>query len=314
MTTRIRRLHMYQDRTSSVYPIHRPQTNVSPKLTLFLTSLCVSWLCISWVGSNWVASQETKSNQKTRTLFVPYEDLNILFDGSSQHVYLSKKEYEDLIVKAKPVPVEKAPRSFVYTNVTHEASITGELARIKSRLTIESMEDHLLAIPIPFRGVSLQAAAHADGSQAPLGKNRNGQTVVFLKGKKKHQLDLEFVGLVKLETAKQSLDFQLPPAALAKLDVSVNGNVELAEGPAVISRTYDQASNRTAFGLVPSRGMTSLVMWTEVSKGVRVSSPPEMLISMTPSTSICCTSTSPSVSNQPASTSSATVTSRAVRS
>lgn len=251
---------MYQDRTSSVYPIHRPQTNVSPKLTLFLTSLCVSWLCISWVGSNWVASQETKSNQKTRTLFVPYEDLNILFDGSSQHVYLSKKEYEDLIVKAKPVPVEKAPRSFVYTNVTHEASITGELARIKSRLTIESMEDHLLAIPIPFRGVSLQAAAHADGSQAPLGKNRNGQTVVFLKGKKKHQLDLEFVGLVKLETAKQSLDFQLPPAALAKLDVSVNGNVELAEGPAVISRTYDQASNRTAFGLVPSRGMTSLVM------------------------------------------------------
>ena len=185
---------MYHKESRSTCLNHRLRTRIRLKLTLMLT-----WACVAWMGYGWSSAQDIKSNPKTRTLFVPYEDLNILFDGSSQHVYLSKKEYEDLVEKAKPVPEAKAPRSFVYTNVRHVASITGELAKIKSRLTIESMEDHLLAIPLPFGGVSLQSASHADGSRAPLGKNRNGQTVVFLKGKKKHQLDLEFVGLVKVE-------------------------------------------------------------------------------------------------------------------
>lgn len=216
--------------------------------------LCVG---IFTVGADLIAQDKT---EKTRTLYVPFEDLNILFDGGSQHVYLSRKEYEELLARTKEKKVEKPPREFVYSSASHKMLIDGELARISTKLGVKTFGDQLHAVPIKFRDLSIQSAKLGDGSQAPLGKNKNGETVVFLAGDKNHSVDLEFVALMNLETAKQSVGLQLPPASLNELTISVDGNVELTAGAAVISRRYNQPTNRTVFELVPSRDLMNLVL------------------------------------------------------
>ena len=210
-----------------------------------------------------INAQENPSSpdkkQTTRVLYVPFENLNILFDGSSQHVYLSKKEYEGLLEKAKIEPVEKTPRDFVYSSVEHKSEILGSYAVINTKLTVETFRDGLHAIPIDFKNVSLQSAT-LGGKPAPLGKNTNNQTIIFLSGKSIHEVDLQFVSLVKVETARQSVGFQLPTAATSTFSIAVAGNVELTSGPAVVGRVYDADVNRTSFQLVPSRDLMSMTM------------------------------------------------------
>lgn len=197
---------------------------------------------------------------KVRTLYVPFEQLKILFEGSSQHVYLTRKEYDDLMARALTKPAPKPPRSVVFHSVVNSVSVSGEIAKISSKLMVEILEDGIHAVPVRFGNLSLQSATLKDGSRAALGFNKNRETILFLNGKGRHEIEFTFASLVKLETARQTVSFQLPSATQNRLTVTVDGNIELASGAAVISRAYDAASNRTTFELVPSRAAMSLLM------------------------------------------------------
>ena len=236
------------------------KSNRTSRLIFLWISICISSLCFE------IAAQEnssTKTKQTTRVLYVPFENLNILFDGSSQHVYLSKKEYEDLLAETKELsevdPDNNAPREWIYSSVDHQAKILGSYAVINTKLSVETFRDGLHAIPIDFENVSIQSAT-TGGKPAPLGKNGNNQTVIFLEGKSTHEVNLQFVSLAKIETARQSIGFQLPSAATSQFAISVSGNVELTSGPAVVSRVYDGVNNQTTFQLVPSRDYMSITM------------------------------------------------------
>ncbi len=204
-------------------------------------------------------AQQSKPEQKTRMLFVPFDDLEILFEGASQHVFLSRAEYDALLEKAKVAPQDSSPWSSIPISADYSVKVAGAFAQITGKLVIETFDSGLHAVPLRYQSVSIQSAIVA-GKQAPLGKNANGQTVVFLAGKGRHVVDLEMVVLMKLESARQSVKFQLPLASSASLKVVVPGNVELSVGPAVISRSYDPTANQTLFELVPSRAAMSLVM------------------------------------------------------
>ena len=243
------------NRAATTYRSHQ-QNRLGTNRLVFAIAIICSFLIEINAQEN-LSSPGNK--QTTRVLYVPFENLNILFDGSSQHVYLSKKEYEGLLEKAKIEPVEKTPRDFVYSSVEHKSEILGSYAVINTKLTVETFRDGLHAIPIDFKNVSLQSAA-IGGNSAPLGKNANNQTIIFLDGRSIHEVDLQFVSLVKVETARQSVGFQLPTAATSKFSIAVAGNVELTSGPAVVGRVYDAAVNRTSFQLVPSREFMSMTM------------------------------------------------------
>ena len=46
-----------------------------------------------------------------REIFVPFEDLNIILENDNQRVFLSRKEYDELVAKAVSKPDVKAPHS-----------------------------------------------------------------------------------------------------------------------------------------------------------------------------------------------------------
>ncbi|MCB9875293.1 MAG: hypothetical protein H6821_14050 [Planctomycetaceae bacterium] len=194
-----------------------------------------------------------------REIFVPFDDLNVLLQGDAERAFLTREEYEDLIEKAKQTPIEHAPHQVLLLSADYDTTIQQERAAIRGKLWIEVLESGLHAIPLELNGVGIRTAI-LDGKPASLGRNPQGQVMLFVEGTGTKQLELDLVTALQTSAAQQSLQFAVPTPSATKLRVTVPGNVEVRSGAAVVSRSVDQAAGVTRFELLPQRGSLSLVM------------------------------------------------------
>ena len=62
--------------------------------------------------------------QKVREILVPFKDLNVLLENQPRRVLLSRQEYDELVRKAKVVPVKHAPLPVVVAAADYSAQAT----------------------------------------------------------------------------------------------------------------------------------------------------------------------------------------------
>ncbi|MFN0022202.1 MAG: hypothetical protein ACKVP0_28465 [Pirellulaceae bacterium] len=194
-----------------------------------------------------------------REIFVPFEDLNIILENDNQRVFLSRKEYDELVVKAVSKPDVKAPHSSAVLAATYDGKLEEGRALIQGSIQIEVLNDGIQAIALDLANVGIRSAM-LDGKAAPLGRNEHGQVILFVEGKGKHELKLALTALLQTSAATQTLQLTLPSTAATKFTLSVPGNVEVKAGASVISRAYDMAANVTKLELLPPRGGLAVVM------------------------------------------------------
>lgn len=194
-----------------------------------------------------------------REIFVPFDDLNVILENDNQRVFLSRKEYEELVAKAVSKPDVRAPHSTAVLAATYDGKMEDGRAAIAGKIQIEVLNDGLQAIPLDLANVGIRSAL-VDGKPASLGRNEHGQVVLFVEGVGKHELTLALTALLQTSAATQTLQLTLPTTAAAKLQLAVAGNVEVKAGASVISRAYDKTTNTTKFELLPPRGNLAVVM------------------------------------------------------
>ena len=194
-----------------------------------------------------------------REIFVPFEDLNIILESDNQRVFLSRKEYDELVAKAVSKPDVKAPHSVAVLGATYDGKLEEGRALIEGAIQVEVLNEGIQAIALDLANVGIRSA-QLDGKAAALGRNEQGQVILFVEGKGKHELKLSLTALLQTSAATQTLQLTLPSTAATKLTLSVPGNVEVKAGASVISRSYDMAANVTKLELLPPRGGLSVVM------------------------------------------------------
>jgi hypothetical protein len=195
-----------------------------------------------------------------REIYVPFEDLHVLLDGNPRRVFLERKEYEDLLVKAKPVkPEAKAPQAVVLVAAEYTGTAEEERVRLTGQLDVEVLEDGLHAVPLDLGGVGVRSATIGDASAA-IGLNEAGAPVLFVSGKGRKRLTLEMVTPLQTQAAQQTLSLRLPIAAATRLRLTVPGNVDVKSGAKVVSRDLDEQAAVTRFELLPTAGQTTIVM------------------------------------------------------
>jgi hypothetical protein len=205
------------------------------------------------------AAQEPKPNEPLREIFVPFEDLNIILEGPTQRVFLTREEYDDLIAKAKVKPLSNVPHKLALVSAEYDAKLAEGRATITGNLTIEVLDEGLFALPLDLAGVGIRSAM-LDDKAAPLIRDEHQRPVVLVQGKGSHKLVLSLTAPLTAAAAQQSLNVTLPTTTAARLKLAVPGNVEVKGGAAVIDRQYDKDANVTRLELLPQRGGLSLVM------------------------------------------------------
>jgi hypothetical protein len=213
-----------------------------------------------------------------REIFVPFEDLNIILEGPTQRVFLTREEYDALIAKAKTKPLAHVPHKVALVAAEYDATLEEGRAIITGQLTIEVLDDGLFPLPLDLAGVGIRSAI-LDDKPAPLVRgplapraeshlaerddhtgDEHQRPVVLLEGKGLHKLTLSLTAPLSTAAAQQSLNVTLPTTTAARLKLAVPGNVEVKGGAAVIDRQYDKEANLTRLELLPQRGGMSLVM------------------------------------------------------
>ena len=233
------------------------------------TLLMLPWLAVLSVvfpaAFAFGATGQDKPDEVIREIFVPFEDLNVLLEGQSRRVLLTRDEYEELLKKAKKVPKTKAPQPVVLISADYTISIRAERAQLSGTLVFDVLDDGLQAVPLELSGVGLRKAA-LDGRGAAIGRAGGGRPALFVEGRGRHQLVLEMVAPVETTatstggTGRQVLNFRLPKGPAGSLRLTVPGDVEVRSGAQVVSRVVDEPAGLTRFELLHQSGDISLTM------------------------------------------------------
>ncbi|MCX5675809.1 MAG: hypothetical protein NTX87_12460, partial [Planctomycetota bacterium] len=205
------------------------------------------------------AIRNPQSEERVRELFVPFEDLNILLEGKTERILLSRQQYDELLAKARKTADSRAPVSALVASAEYAATLGDERAEITGTLTVSVLEDGLHAVGLDVAGVGLKSAT-LDGRGAPVGLADDGRLTLFVQGKGQHKLVLEMVAPLQTTAATQVLAFRIPSPPAARLSLVVPGDVEVKSGAPVSERVFDEAAGQTRLSLLPPKGDVSLVL------------------------------------------------------
>ena len=210
-------------------------------------------------------SADDKSPKKfQRQIFVPFESLDILLDGNSNRVLLSRAEYDELLKSARTREIKRAPLDSAIVSAKYTGEISTGVALIKGELIVESLNAGIVQIPLPFSGVAIRSAtirsATFGDKPAKLWRNEKGQIVLLTSSESRQTLSIEMTVPMQTSAARQTMSVQLPAPSATSFNLKVPGNVEVKSGAPVVNRAYDQDSNTTQFDLLATRAAMNIVM------------------------------------------------------
>ncbi|MGA2258840.1 MAG: hypothetical protein ABSG53_29585, partial [Thermoguttaceae bacterium] len=202
----------------------------------------------------------------TREIYVPVSDLKVLLESEPHRVLLTRQEYDELLKKAKKTPETHVPHASLTVSSDYDITIDDGRAKLHGTIAIDVLEDGMQAVPLDFGRVGL-LAAKLDDQPAPIGYAADGRPNLLVSGKGRHQLVLEMVAPLEMNSAQQSLSFRLTNAAVGCWRLTVPGDVEINAGADVVARNVDAVSpdadkgaRFTRFELLPRSGDTTILM------------------------------------------------------
>ena len=182
---------------------------------------------------------------KTREIYVPTSDLKVLLEGGPQRVLLTRQEYDELVKKAKKAPETRVPHPAVMVSSDYEIAVEEGRARLHGAIAIDVLADGMHAVPLDFGGVGL-LAARLDDQPAPIGSAADGRLNLLVSGQGRHQLTLDMLAPLEMNSAQQCLSFRLTNAPVGRWRLTVPGDVEIKGGADVVSRAWTRRPRQPA--------------------------------------------------------------------
>ncbi len=218
-----------------------------------------AFLLLTAVGAATPVSQATAAEKPplVREIFVPGADLDAILEGQPERMLLTRKEYEELLAKAKKAPERHAPQKALLTSADYQATIETGRARLVGHLEFEVLEEGLWAMPLDLAGLGIRRAG-LDGKTASLARSGNEQLTLFLEGVGRHELALEMIAPMATSAARQRLTVRLPDAPTSRLHLAAPGDVEIKAGANVAERVVDEEAGVTRFELPVATGKLDL--------------------------------------------------------
>lgn len=194
-----------------------------------------------------------------REIFVPFESLDVLLDGNSNRVMLSKDEYQELLKAARTREIRRAPMDSAIVSAKYSGDIQAGVASIKGELIVEALNEGLVQIPLSFSGVAIRSAKLGD-RPAKLWRDAKGQVVLLTSSEIRETLTVELTVPMQTSAARQSMAIQLPAPSASRFNLNVPGNVEVKSGIPVVNRTFNEDKNSTEFDLLMTQEPMNIVM------------------------------------------------------
>lgn len=156
-----------------------------------------------------------------RLIYVPFKELQKVFDSQDASVILPYAEYLDLLKRAvNAVPVT-GNQDAVLTSSLWTATVEKDIARIRAELKINVLrEDGWATLPMSFGTSAIGQVDPADGTVLLKGTGQ-GTYELLVKGAGQKVVTLELLATVRTSPEDRGFSIQCPPTGIAELVVTI---------------------------------------------------------------------------------------------
>ncbi len=162
--------------------------------------------------------------ERERTIYVPFDELEHVFNDGGKGVFLPYKEFlelwSELTLKRKADDV-KPPQDGVVSKAEYTGRVDGETLVIDARITVESFKQGWLTVPLAKNG-AVPGIAEAETGKAVLQAKPDGYDVI-LPDKGIYELKLKIYAPIRKVAGKQTVTLVLPRAAVSRFTATVPG-------------------------------------------------------------------------------------------
>ncbi|MBN1516073.1 hypothetical protein JXA32_05855 [Candidatus Sumerlaeota bacterium] len=203
------------------------------------------------------AADRTPSADAERVVFVPYEKASGPEWGLDQSVLIPYAEFLKLKnAGADPAAAADFHPAAAIAQATLKGRVEGDVAVFDAEYVIEVMarQDDLLKLRLPFENVSVESV-QVEGPQAllsPFTKTSGFQ--LELLGPERRTLRIRMAAAIHQQGAAQILDFQLPRAAAASMELIVDEDVALEKIPDGLATAMIAPAEEGKFKITASLG------------------------------------------------------------
>jgi hypothetical protein len=157
-----------------------------------------------------------------RLIYVPFKELQKVFDNQEASVVLPYAEYLDLMKRAiNAIPVTTGNQDAVITSSQWTAVVEKDLARINVELKVNVLKTEGWAtLPVNFGSAAIGKVEPTDGTVLLKGTGQ-GTYELLLKGAGQKSVKLELLAAVLTSPEDRSFAIQCPPTGISELVVTI---------------------------------------------------------------------------------------------
>ncbi len=181
---------------------------------------------------------EKSDKPDVHKLYVPFRDLEKIFQKEGEGVFLPYKEFRRLWELAHKLPGDttKPPVPAAVRSAAYQGVVDGETIRFEAQLEVDVLAKGWQRVALNYAGIGVEKAT-IDGKPALLVPTKAGYDLL-LKDPGRRKLDLVLRAGAPAKGDTHAAEFSLPPVPLARLSLRVPGrDTEVGIAPRLASTT-----------------------------------------------------------------------------
>ena len=226
--------------------------------------------CLLCTATLLAAAQVTDGPPRIRNVYIPSDELKVLFADASRGVLMPRDKILALWREAeKQVPLEDVgPADAVLTRAAYEARLDDHELRLTGGVQIATFRDGWQAIDLPCGGFAVESA-QLDGEPAQFGRKADGTLVLLLNRKGRSELKLEMSAPLASKGGDWAATLRLLPVPASELLIRLDESKQLQVGDSMLPPDSADQGQQLFRVAVNQSGLIPLVISDRLSGGNR---------------------------------------------
>jgi len=232
-------------------------------------------LCLLFLFPFLASAQVTHGPPRVRSVYIPADELKLLFDSSSKGVLMPRDKVLALWQEAQrhaPSPTAP-PADAVLSQAAYEARLEDHELRMTGRLQIATLREGWQTVDLPFGGLAIESA-QLGGQPARFGRKDDGALFLVIEKEGRFELQLEMSAPLASKGGDLAATLKLPPAPASELSIRLDKGKQLQLGETMLQPDGTENAQQLFRVAVGGGGLVPLVVSERFAGGNRAPRPP----------------------------------------
>jgi len=203
-----------------------------------------------------------KTVTKERTIYVPFEKLEQVFEHQGRGVFLPYREFLEMWNKLnlpEKLKNTEPPVEGVLAGANYVGQVTGDVAEIKAKLSFEALKDGWAKLSLGAGDLNI-----ADAKSKALLNFADGGYEALFPSKGSYELQATIFGRVSRETGKSTLRLKLPRTSVSQFEMTIpEKDLDFTITPASAYSAVENPDGSTRLAVYFGASQEVNISWTK---------------------------------------------------